>query len=224
MTNRLKQICSMIPKNGIGFADIGTDHGIVPVWLAENNYRGNLFASDIAAEALQKAIAYANTKNFGGRIHFSVSDGLDDCPESLTDCILIAGMGGDTICKILDRADWIFSGDRTFIFQPMTHPEVLRYWLVHNDFQIRTEAAVLEEQHLYQIFSASPGKNESMRDIDYLAGNCLVHREGEPLETVYSILQKRIQRKLSGIEASIKKYNSTFYFYQNILNDLNQLI
>ena len=222
MNKRLAQIYRMIPKDGIGIADIGTDHGIIPIWLAENNYSGYIYASDIAEAPLQNALLYAQNHHVSDKIHFSVSDGLDDCPNDLVDCILIAGMGGDNICRILDRADWIVDKNYTFIFQPMTHAEVLRYWLVHNDFRIIKEVAVKEDLHLYQIFSAVPGKSSSLLDIEYLSGSPDAIHEGESIDTVYTELQHRILKKIQGMEGSRAENSSSYYFYQNILSDINE--
>ncbi len=62
MTRRLLQLCRMVPSGGIGFADIGTDHGYIPVWLAKNGYTGNIYAFDIAEAPLGRAIAFAQAE------------------------------------------------------------------------------------------------------------------------------------------------------------------
>ena len=220
MTNRLQQICCMIPKDGIGFADIGTDHGIIPVWLAENGYQGYLFASDIAEEPLKKAMQLAQMRQVEKRIHFSLSNGLEFCPLDLIDCILIAGLGGDSICRILDRADWIFERKRTLLFQPMTHAEVVRYWLIHNEFQITREVTVSEDGHLYQIFSAELGPSRSVTDLEYLIGCKETPREGESLDTVLQNIYPKLVKKVEGISASRVQNTASYRFYQNILRQL----
>lgn len=55
------------------------------------------------------------------------------------DTIVIAGMGGDMICRILDEAEWCMSGKYKLILQPMTKQDILRYWLVNNGFEICRE-------------------------------------------------------------------------------------
>ena len=221
MTERLKQLYRMIPLNGKGVADIGTDHGMIPILLAESGYTGNIYASDIADAPLARARASAEAAGVIQKIHFEQSDGLDFCPADQVDCILIAGMGGDTICRILDHCDWVFDGGHVFLFQPMTHAEVLRYWLIHNDFKISREVLVTEGQHIYQAFSATVGKARTYRDIEYLIGAFDVPREGAPLQLLIREILKRVQTHLAGLRTSqTEGSESTAHFMRSIYHDL----
>lgn len=224
MTERLKQLYSMIPQNGKGVADIGTDHGLIPILLAENGYTGNIFASDIAQAPLARARSAAEAAGVLQKIHFEQSDGLDFCPADQVDCVLITGMGGDNICRILDHCDWIFHGGHVFLFQPMTHAEVLRYWLVHNDFKISREVLISEGEHLYQAFSATAGKSRTYQDIEYLIGAFDVPHVGEPTEMLVHVLIKRIQAHLTGLKTShTEESDSAASFMSSVYHDLLHL-
>ena len=104
MNKRLELIYSMI-SDGRGLIDVGTDHGYLPAALAVNGYSGRLFASDINAMPLEKARETARRCAMVDRITFLLSDGLDACPPEEIDTIVMAGMGGELICTILDRAE-----------------------------------------------------------------------------------------------------------------------
>ena len=221
MNKRLKYCCELIPLQGKGFADIGTDHAQVPIWLAENGYSGYIYASDIAKDPLSRAKAAASNAGVSENIHFEQCDGLDSCPAEMVDCILIAGMGGDNICRILDRCEWIFQGDHLFIVQPMTHPEVLRYWLIHNEFKIVREAVITEGERIYQIFAAEVGKTRAYLDSEYFTGAADVLHEGEPRSLLLSMLQKQFESLFSDLPMSRVNEESSTRFLYSVYEELN---
>ena len=223
MTKRLSLLFQMIPPDGKGIADVGTDHGLIPVRLARNGYPGRIFASDIAEAPLNKAVALAREYDVENQISFSVCDGLDACPPEMVDCILIAGLGGDAICRILDRAEWIMDGRVTLILQPMTHAEVVRYWLIHNGFRITREAVVTEDHHVYQVFMAAEGESGKVSDAEYCAGIVDTERTGESAILLYDDLIRKTRHKLDGMSRAGQSDCSTFRFYSGILQELEKM-
>lgn len=169
MNKRLEAIAELI-KNGRGLIDVGTDHGYLPVWLAQKAYPGVLYASDINAAPLDAARRTAREASVEDRIRFLLCDGLDDCPPDRIDTIVIAGMGGDLICSILDRAEWCLDGSYSLILQPMTKAEVLRYWLANNGFQLEKERIVRDGGRLYQIISSRYAQNMVLSDAELFSG------------------------------------------------------
>lgn len=169
MNNRLKTIADMV-INGRGLIDVGTDHGYLPVWLAERGYPGFLFASDINALPLETARKTAAEASVENRIKFLLCDGLDDCPPDRIDTIVIAGMGGDLICRILDRAEWCLDSAYTLILQPMTKAEVVRFWLINNGFLLEEERLVRDGGILYQVIRAKYSQNMSLSDAELFSG------------------------------------------------------
>ena len=223
MNKRLDLLYEMIPSDGLGVIDVGTDHGQIPIRLAKSGYSGNIFASDVAEGPLNTARSAAHAAGVENKIRFLHCDGLDLCsPEDISD-ILIAGMGGDTICGILDRAEWIFSGQYRLILQPMTRPEVLRYWLIHNEFSINLEAVVREEQHVYQLFRAEMGPNKHMSDAEYLIGSSAVKRAGDDVHFVIDQQLRMIEKKLSGHEGKSATASSEYAFFLNIKRELEEM-
>ena len=120
MNKRLEAIMAHIPQNGRGVIDGGTDHGYLPAALFQRGYTGKLIAADINAEPLSKAKRTAESIGAEDVISLRLCDGLDGCDPSEVDTIVIAGMGGDTICGILYRAEWCLAREYTLILQPMT--------------------------------------------------------------------------------------------------------
>ena len=169
MNKRLETIADMV-RNGRGLIDVGTDHGYLPVWLARRGYTGFLYASDINASPLASARKTAREALVEDRIEFLLCDGLDGCPPEKIDTIVIAGMGGDLICRILDRAEWCLNEAYTLILQPMTKAEVLRYWLVNNGFSLQEERIVCDGGKLYQVILSRYTGNMSLNDAELFAG------------------------------------------------------
>ena len=223
MNKRLDLLYELLPKDGRGIIDVGTDHGQLPIRLALSDYPGKLFASDIAEGPLNAARSAARAVGQDQRIHFLLCDGLDLCPPEQIDCILISGMGGDTICGILDRAEWIFSERYVLVLQPMTRPEVVRYWLIHNGFRIDMEAAVKDGEHLYQMFRAGLGAAKSMTDAEYLIGGRTVPRMGVPLSLAAGHQLRVIDKKLKGYEKSGDASDPEYAFYLRIRQELSEI-
>lgn len=169
MDRRLSTITSQI-ENGIGLADVGTDHGFLPVHLARHGYTGNLYASDINEGPLRTAVDNAEHAGVSGRIKFLLCDGLRLCPPDDLDTIVIAGMGGDMICRILDEAEWCMSGKYKLILQPMTKQDILRYWLVNNGFEICRELIAEDAGALYQVITARFGGETRLTDGELFTG------------------------------------------------------
>ncbi len=219
MNRRLLQIYQMIPKNSRGVIDVGTDHGKIPVQLALDHYSGNIFATDIATGPLSGGKKYAEQNHVLGDINFILCDGLENCPYDLFDTIVIAGMGGDTICRILDQAEWLFSSRYCLILQPMRKAEVLRYWLLHNEYSIDLESAISEDSHVYQIFRAVPGTSSHLQDYEYLIGDHHSERCGDSVQLLIKQQMLSIQKKLNGsIETSAD--NAAYSFYKTIYEQL----
>ncbi|MDE6506651.1 MAG: class I SAM-dependent methyltransferase, partial [Eubacterium sp.] len=73
----------------------------------------------------------------------------DDCTD-----VAVCGMGGELIADIISACPWAKSKDKHYIFNPMTHPEILRKYLCSNGFEIGRDIIVKEGRHYYSVFDA----------------------------------------------------------------------
>ena len=169
MDKRLKAVKSLI-RPGIGVIDVGTDHGYIPVALSKEGYKGNIIACDINQGPL--SAAKANAEKAGvTNIDFRLSNGLEKCGCTEADTIIIAGLGGDIICSIIDNASWLQSSKYNIILQPMTKPEVLRYFLTNNGFEILRELNVEDSGRIYAVIQSSfTGRNQQYSDAQLFTG------------------------------------------------------
>ena len=199
MNKRLQAIYSLICQ-GRGVVDVGTDHGYIPVALAQNGYAGNIIASDIRSGPLQAARSSAESAGVEEKIDFLLCDGLDGCEKSAIDTIVIAGMGGDTICGILDRAEWCMTPDYTLILQPMTKAEVVRYWLAYNGYEFLDEVLVKDGGIIYQVIRARIKENTSLSLAELFTGEYALAVKNPLFGEYLDMLILRFETGIKGLE------------------------
>ena len=163
LTDRLQMIADEI-KQGETMADIGTDHGFLPLYLWENGISPYVIMCDISEPSLAKAKASAGAYQFGRELDFRAGDGLKILKSGEVDAVVIAGMGGLLIRDILaaDREKTCSFGK--FIFQPRNHAADLRYWLVSNGFRIVKNQLVREGKFICEVITALPPKTSENGD------------------------------------------------------------
>lgn len=223
MNKRMHAIVKYI-EPGRGLIDVGTDHGYLPAWMASHGYRGNIIASDIHAAPLQKAKDTAEKAGVTNRITFQLCDGLAQCKQESVDTIIIAGMGGDMICRILDLAEWCMDRRYKLILQPMTKSEVLRYWLTNNEFEILTEDLVPEGGSIYQLIVARFGGSTRLSDGELFLGKKELCTDEELYEQQRKKLIKRIDSAVAGMEKNAAGAElPALRLYRQILADLERL-
>ena len=200
--NRRLQAVEALVRPGPGLIDVGTDHGYLPLSLARHGYPGTLIAADIAPGPLDAARRSAAEAGLSARICFLLGDGLAGCDPEAVDTVVIAGMGGDSICGILDRAEWCMDARYTLILQPMTRAEVLRYWLVNNGFAIDAERLAEDAGTIYSVLRARFGGQQSLTDAELFTGSLSLVGE-EPLFPAFLRQQTaRFEKIVRGLRRS----------------------
>ena len=198
--NRRLQAIEALVEDGVGLIDVGTDHGYLPLALAKRGYPGALIAADIGVGPLNAAKRNAAEAGLEQRIRFLLCDGLERCQPEAVDTIVIAGMGGDTICGILDRAEWVLDPHYTLLLQPMTRAEVLRYWLTNNGFSILEERLVRDNGAIYALLRARYGGEMKLTDAELYTGAFpLIEREALWPEFL-SLQLRRLEKSIAGLE------------------------
>jgi len=146
LDNRL-QLCASMVRNDCKLADIGTDHAYLPIWLVKN-------AADVNLGPLQKAAFHIRRYSVVEQVDARLSDGLELIFPNEADDIVIAGMGGELISSIIEKAIWLKDNNKHLILQPMTSEPELRSYLSQNGFSIKQEQAVKNGEHIYTVMQA----------------------------------------------------------------------
>lgn len=222
MNKRLLLISEYI-DDGKGMVDVGTDHGYLPVYLAKQGYTGNIYASDINADPLNKAIKHAAEAGLEDRIKFSLSDGLSACPPEEIDTIVIAGMGGDMIVKIMDEGYWCLDERYKLILQPMSKAEILRYWLVYNGFEITDERIVDENNTNYEIIVTRFGGMTKLNDAELYIGKHELTPDKELYLSQLKALNKRFERAVKDMKNGEQTPQSRLKLFEEILEQLKEM-
>ncbi len=139
-------------------ADIGTDHAYLPIHLVEQGIASAAIACDINRGPLDSAIANIREAGLADRIETLLADGLHGVEHFAPTDVLIFGMGGELIVKILSEAPWIRCREINLILQPMSRAAVLRRFLGENGFVITEEAISLEDRYYQTVVARYSGE------------------------------------------------------------------
>ena len=167
LDDRLSAVASFV-RNGKRVADIGTDHGYLVAYLVENGICPSGIAADLRKGPLENARQTVIAQELSDKIELILSDGLQNIPENTCDDIVIAGMGGNLIAEILEKAPWVKNENINIIAQPMTHAEVLRQYFIDNGFAINEEKTATDGKRYYCIISASFGGDIVKHEASYI--------------------------------------------------------
>ena len=198
LDNRLKMCADMISGKGI-VCDVGTDHALLAAYLITNGKCEKVIASDINEGPLESAGKTVEKYGISGKVDLVLSDGLKNVNGEGVSDIVIAGMGGETIVKILSECQFDLNGNR-LILQPMTKAEILRKWLTDYGYKIVSENGVSEGEKLYTVITASamPGC-ESLTEFEALRGFFSDDDE------VGKIIRQKEAERLLKVSDSLKK-------------------
>ncbi len=202
LSKRLYHVAGMVSK-GNRVADIGTDHAYVPIWLLQEGIIPHAIAMDVKKGPLDRALQHIHEYHMDSYIETRLSDGLQGLRENEADTVVIAGMGGPLMLRIMEEGHEILTTMKEIILQPQSELALFRRSIWNNGYSILCEDMVLEDEKFYPMMKVrwSPeniGNKESMREIDYQYGKYLL-RDKHPVllqfltkeqETNNSILQQ----------------------------------
>ncbi|MBE7012495.1 MAG: SAM-dependent methyltransferase [Ruminococcaceae bacterium] len=168
LSERLLKITEFV-RGATVVADIGTDHGYVPVYCVQNGLCDRAIACDINEGPLAAARDHIADSGLSDVIDARLSDGLEALAPNEADTIVIAGMGGFLIRDILIRGTEVIGSDTRLILQPMVAAKELREYLADNGFEIVTEKLAREEDKFYNIMYVQKGAS-SLTEKELLLG------------------------------------------------------
>ncbi len=166
------RLCSAVPylTRGGRVADIGTDHAYLPIYLVQTGISSSVLACDINKGPILSARANIASAGLSDRISTLQTDGLCGVEAFRPHDILIFGMGGELIVRILSAAPWIKNSDIGLVLQPMSRASVLRRWLTENGFSIIGETITFEDKYYQTIAARYCGEPASYSEVELLVG------------------------------------------------------
>lgn len=180
LSDRLKTIANLVIE-GESVADIGTDHGYVPIALLSNNKVPFAVLSDVNDGPIK--IAKENLEKEGiNQALYSLREGngLETLENGEVSSVIIAGMGGELIESILDSDPEKSHSFKRFILQPRTRSNELRYYLSNNSYEFVDYKLVKEKFRICEIFVVKPSEAGKVQSDCSLISKFLL-KHGDPL-------------------------------------------
>lgn len=219
LTPRLRAVADWVPQ-GARLADIGTDHGCLPVWLIQNGIIQRAIAADLRDGPLESARRTAQRFGLADSISFRLCDGLTGITPGEVDTVAIAGMGGETIAGILDAAKWTLTEDTLLLLQPQSTFSELRSYLIENGYRIQKERIVREGKRLYVVMMVRAEESEPMTPGELWAGkNSNDPLRGEYLDWMHTVLKKALVGKSQAAHADAEELT----LLQRALDDIQMM-
>ncbi len=201
ISNRLLKCAELIPACDT-VADVGTDHGYLGIWLLQKGRCRRVIASDLRAKPLDSARKNAALYGVDDRMTFLQSDGLREFIPGSFQTLVLAGMGGDLISRILEEAAWLEGGAYRLILQPQSAANDLRRFLGERLWSIDREVLVRDGHFLYSVLSVSPEKGSLLTPGEQYVSPAL-RREQDPLFPDYlARMLHALELTVSGITQS----------------------
>ena len=148
LDGRLSSVGKFV-RQGAVFADIGTDHGYLPLALLSDGVITHAVLADINEGPLSSARENARDAGLYEKCSFHLGDGARELAEfGITD-IAIAGMGGELIVDIIKNAQHLYRAGVRLILQPMSHQRDVRRFLSENGFSIVAEDYSYSQKKYY---------------------------------------------------------------------------
>ncbi len=198
-SQRLQIIYDLVGEGDI-VADIGSDHGLLPLALVENERAGLVIASDINPASFIKLKRTLAHHKKGNRIITRIADGLKDWDLDQPEVIVLAGMGGGLIIQIIKSAPELVQGVQRLVIQANTQKEELRRFLQDFGFKICQERDLIEKEVYYNFIVAQPGKGNYQSLWDFKYGKLILEAGGDHtlawLEEQKEITQNLLSGKL----------------------------
>lgn len=162
LSKRLKFIIKNVDKTNV-LADIGTDHGYIPLYAVKNKICKRAIATDINKLPLDKAKLNAILEGVDEELEFRLGNGLEPLKDKEANVVIIAGMGGNLIKEILEKSINKVNELDYLVLQPAQNPEVLREYLYNNGYEIIKEDLCLDEEIYYELFKVKRKEGEDTK-------------------------------------------------------------
>lgn len=199
LSKRLNSVADLVTP-GMRLADVGTDHGYVPIYLVERGIVPSAVAMDVNEGPLLRATEHIREHGLEEKISTRLSDGLANLKIEETDSVIAAGMGGGLVIRILSDQKEKAESLKEIILQPQSEIARVRRYLNENGWKIVKEDMVLEDGKYYPMMKAVRGEAEPYSEAELEFGKLLL-RGRHPVLKCYLEREVKLSRKiLEGLE------------------------
>ena len=182
LSKRLQAVADLV-SDGLVVADVGTDHGYIPIYLLETGKCVKAFAMDVNKGPLLRAKEHIAEHGLEGMIETRLSDGVKQLQVGECDAVVIAGMGGALTVKILDEGKEVFKSLKEFILQPQSELSKVREYLYEQGYSIIAEDMAWEDGKFYPMMKVVSGESDAYDAIELRYGKLLLSERHPVLKT-----------------------------------------
>ncbi len=175
ISKRLQAVAGLVTRRSM--ADIGTDHGYVPLYLYEQGKIDRALACDLNKGPLEKAKENIAAMGAGNAIETRLGSGLLPVHTGEVESAVIAGMGGMLICRILKESEDVAKSLKEWILSPQHDLDAVRQTVWDFGFAIDEEIMVKEDGKYYHIFRCIPGEEREKTPASLFYGGRLLEKQ-----------------------------------------------
>ena len=215
--------CASMVQPGSRVADIGTDHGYLGIYLLQSGAARHVIACDLRKDPLENARRNAKLFGVDGEMELRLSDGLEKIRPDEVDTVVMAGMGGDLIQRILSQCPWRKREGLQFILQPQSAGNVLRRWLCEDGFEIQREEPVQDGHFLYTVMDIRQGEPAPLTPGTEYASPALL-ASGSPLVGNYlARVENALQETVRGLTNAEKQRPERLAYFGQALLEIQEM-
>ena len=215
--------CASMVQPGSRVADIGTDHGYLGIYLLQSGAARHVIACDLRKDPLENARRNAKLFGVDGEMELRLSDGLEKILPDEVDTVVMAGMGGDLIQKILSQCPWRKREGLQFILQPQSAGNVLRRWMCEDGFEIRREEPVQDGHFLYTVMDIRQGEPAPLTPGTEYASPALLASKSPLVGTYLARVENALQETVRGLTNAEKQRPERLAYFGQALLEIQEM-
>lgn len=227
LSKRLQAVADLVSSDLV-VADVGTDHGYIPIYLVQTKKCEKALAMDVNQGPLLRAKEHIADYGLEELIETRLSDGVRHLQVGECDAVVVAGMGGALTIKILEEGKDVFKSLTEFVLQPQSELYKVRQYLLAHGYCIVCENMVQEDGKFYPMMKVINGVSDAYHAIELRYGKHLLS-ERHPVLKIFlekemntkkkilrnlqkeggehiEIRRKEIEKELEGIEYALQRY------------------
>lgn len=193
ISKRLKLVASMVTKGNI-VADVGTDHGYVPIYLLKENICPRAYAMDINKGPIERAKEHVEQEGLTNQIELIHCDGMKGLAGKNVDTVIIAGMGGELVCRILDESP-VIGEIKELVLSPHSEVAKVRSNIINKGFRIVDEAMIEDYGKFYTVIKAHKNMDgdtiEEYSEFDLVYSRLLFEKKDETFGRYLNVMKDK---------------------------------
>lgn len=223
LTPRLLALAELVRPCGCA-ADIGTDHAYLPAWLCLTGRCQKAIASDLRPGPLARAAETLRSRNLTHRIELRLGDGASVLAPGEAQAILMAGMGGLLMGRMLREQQAVLKTAPQLLFQPMTNLSEFREALFRQGYTLADERLVREGEKLYHILEVRPEpETRAPEPLELFLGRPLLQNRPEHFEAYCLRQRRRLDQALEGLSRAVRPDPARQETLRGLLDEMDAL-